>query len=77
MLINAIRNPYLSNAVRQYLLETAFYFLMKSFYESRLLKSPMHSRIGIIRMINTVVGLAVSLNDHEFVKMGSISTHPL
>lgn len=44
---------------------------MKSFYECKLLKSPIHSLIGLIRMLNTVVGLAVSLANNEFVKMGN------
>lgn len=77
LIINAIRNPYLSNSIRKYFFETAFYFLMKIFYEMRSLKSPMHSRIGIIRMINTIVGLSVALEIEEFLKMGNISSHPL
>lgn len=77
LLINAIRNPNLSNEVREYLLETAFCFLMKLFYDCMYMKSPPHSRIGLIRLINTVIGITVALENNQLVKLGSIGTHPL
>lgn len=77
LLTNAIRNPYLANEVRMYLLETSFYFLIKLFYDLPNLKSVPHTRIGVIRLINTVVGLYVALCKYDYVHMGHIGTHPL
>ena len=50
---------------------------MKWFYEGHFFKSPPHSRIGLIRLINTVVGLCVALKMYKYIKTGHISTHPI
>lgn len=75
-LINAIRNPYLSVQLRQQLLETSFYFLFHFFFEC-IKDAPIHSRIGIIRLINTTIGISASLEQFEYIHIGHISTHPL
>lgn len=75
-IINAIRNPFISIQLRQQLLEASFYFLIQFFYECKN-EAPVHSRIGIIRLINTVIGISVALETFDFIHIGHISTHPL
>ena len=77
LIISSIRNPNLSNDVRLYLLKTSFYFLIKLLYELQFLKSPPHSRIGVIRLINTLIGISVSINMNNYVRLGHIGTHAL
>ena len=77
LIISSIRNPDLSNDVRLYLLKTSFYFLIKLLYELQFLKSPPHSRIGVIRLINTLIGISVSINMNNYVRLGHIGTHAL
>ena len=39
--------------------------------------APVHSRIGIIRMINTIIWIAIALERYTWVHTGHIGTHPL
>lgn len=62
---------FIINAIRQQLLETAFYFLLHYFYESKS-EAPIHSR-----MLNTIIGISFALQKFDFVHIEHISTHPL
>ena len=77
LMVNAIRNPDLSFELRKYNLEVCFYFMLHYLYQMNGSVSPPHSRIGIIRMINTIIGVAVALERYNFVHTGHIGTHPL
>lgn len=77
LLINAIRNPSISFELRKFNLEVCYYFMMHYFYQLNDSSSPPHSRIGIIRMINTIIGIAIALERYPFVQTGHIGTHPL
>ena len=77
LLINSIRNPDLSHDLRFFNLETGYYFLLHYFYQYKESVGPPISRIGLIRFINTVIGIAVALHKYDFIQIGQISTHPL
>ncbi|KAK8858330.1 hypothetical protein M9Y10_039614 [Tritrichomonas musculus] len=77
LIINSIRNPHLSHDLRQFNLETGYYFILHYFYQYNKSLAPPISRIGLIRIINTIIGLSVALKKYEFVQMGHIGTHPL
>lgn len=73
LMINSIRNPYLSHIN----LETTYYFILNYFYQFNNSVSPPGTRITLIMMLNTIVGIAVALLKYDFVKTGHIGTHPL
>ena len=77
LIINAVRNPYLSFELRKYNLETAFYFMINYLYQMNDSISPPLSRIGIIRMINTIIGITIALEKYDFVHLGHLSSHPV
>lgn len=76
-MINAIRNPFLSHDLRKFNLETSFYFVLHYLYQYDESIAPLISRIGLIRIINTIIGLCVALTKYDFVQIGHIGTHPL
>ncbi len=55
LMINSIQNPCISFELRMFNLETAYYFMLYYLYQLKDSISPVHSRIGIIRMINTII----------------------
>ena len=61
LMINAIRNPNISFELRKLNLEVAYYFMLHYFYQLKDSISSVHTRIGITRMINTIVGIDVVL----------------
>lgn len=77
LLINADRNPYLSFDLRKYNLEVCYYFMMHYLYQYNNSISPPLSRIGLIRLINTIIGIAVCLEKYDLVHTGHLSTHPV
>ena len=77
LLINSIRNPNLSYALRNFNLELSFYFMIHYFYQMKNSVAPPATRILIIRFINTIVGLAVALERYDYLKTGHVGTHPL
>lgn len=77
LMINSIRNPNISFELRKFNLEVAYYFMMHYLYQLKDSISPVHSRIGIIRMINTIIGVAIALERYPWVHTGHIGTHPL
>ena len=77
LMINAIRNPFLSHDLRKFNLETSFYFILHYLYQYNESIAPPISRIGLIRIINTIVGFCVALERYDFVQMGHIGTYPL
>lgn len=75
-MINAIINPNLFHKIRKYNLETCFHFMFHYIYQFKDSISPPISRIGLIRMINTIVGISIALEKFNFVQIGHISAHP-
>ena len=76
-MIESLHNPHLSTDVRQYLLEFAFYFILHHLYSFKKNPRSILSKIGLIRMLNTIIGLSVALKRFDLVKLGHISSHPL
>lgn len=77
LLIECIRNPNLSIQCRLFLLDISFQFLIFHLFQKNYNKNSIHSRIGIERIINTIIGLGVSLKVFQFIKLSHISSHPL
>lgn len=67
----------MSYELRKFLLETSFYFIMRYFYLFKESISPPATRITLIRIINTIVGLFIALERYNYVETGHIGTHPL
>ena len=77
LMINSVCNPHLSHELRKYNLETCFYFVLHYLYQFKSSVSPPITRIGLIRMINSIVGISIALERYDFVQIGHIGTHPL
>ena len=65
LMINAIRNPNITFELRKFNLEIAYYFVLHYFYQHKDSISTVNARIGIIRMINTIIGIAISLERYS------------
>lgn len=76
-MINSICNPNLSNDARKFNLETCFYFIHHYIYKFKDSIIPPISKIGLKRMINTIVGISRALGRYDFFQIGHIGTHPL
>lgn len=76
-IIEGLHNPHLSIDARLYLFELAFDFIMHYLYNPKDNPISITTRIGLIRILNTIIGLAASLTRFNLVKLGHISTHPL
>ena len=77
LMINSVRNPFISHDLRMFNLETTYYFILHYFYQFSNSLSPPGTRITVIRMLNTIVGITVALSKYDFIKTGHIGTHPL
>lgn len=65
LMINAIRNPYISHDLRMHHLETCYYFILHYLYQFNESIAPPSTRITLIRMINTIVGISVALKRYK------------
>lgn len=77
VIIESLKNPNLSIDSRVFLLDLAYQFLFFHLFQKNYNKNSIHSRIGIERIINTIIGLAVALKSFDFIRLGNISSHPL
>lgn len=50
---------------------------MTLFYDCEYMKPPPYSRIRLIGLINTEIGITVALENNQLVKLGSIGAHTL
>lgn len=76
-MINSICNPHPSHELRKNNFETCFYFILHYLYQFISSVSPQITRIGLIRMINTIFGISVALERCDFVQIGHIGAYPL
>ena len=71
LMINAIRKPNISFELRKFNLEVAYNFMSHYFCKLKDSISSVHTRIGIIRMINTIVGIDIVLERYTLFHFGS------
>ena len=74
--IEGLHNPRLSIDARLYLFELEFDFNMHYLYNQKDNQISITTRIGLIRILNTIIWLAASLTRFNLVKLGHISTYP-
>lgn len=77
LIIESLKNPNISVELRIFLLDISYQFLFFHLFQKNLNKNSIHSRIGITRIINTIIGIGISLKKFKFIKLGNISSHPL
>ena len=65
LMINAIRNPNILFELHKYNIEIAHYIMLHYFYLHKDSNSAVHTRIGIIRMINTIIGITIALERYS------------
>ncbi|KAK8895126.1 hypothetical protein M9Y10_023568 [Tritrichomonas musculus] len=60
-----------------FLLDISYQFLFFHLIQKNMNKNSIHSRIGITRIINTIIGIGITLKKFNFIKLVNISSHPL
>lgn len=50
---------------------------MTLYYDCKYMKSPPYSRIRLIGLINTEIGITVALENNQIMKLGSIGPYTL
>lgn len=77
-LAESIRNPILSNDSRIYYLEVSFWIILYFFHQHNLVKKHyVHSKIGLIRTLNTILTIIISIQKHVLLKLSRVGTHCL
>lgn len=77
LIIESLKNPNITVKLRMFLLDISYQFLFVHLFQKNMNKNSIHSRIGIAKIINAIIGIGITLKKFNFIKLANISSHPL
>lgn len=77
-LAEAVRNPILSNEARMYYLQVSFWVILYFYHQHNYVKNHgVHTKIGLIRSLNTILTIMISIQKYILLKLDRVGTHAL